>query len=452
MADASTHSQMLSLSVSGLARAAGWGCDSDNDNEAEAEEMESGLHCTPVRAQAASSQLVVLDGQLDKWQLGLPAHLQHNPAMRSAAGAVVPLPQVLTLHMQYWCAVLLLHRPFIRQNGGKRHKHSPTPKEGHVWGSAEKSYELCVGVANHITTIAMLYSETYTLKHYAVFLCYCIFTASIMHVTSRGSSSYSSSSHIRPTRMGLTKCMDALKEMEIVWPSAARALDLLCGTQTTSSETESDVSSPASNSSSIIVRSARPLSIDAPCLRTRSSASLFVYIPSKFTSLYGCPILLPSPLRSRFRRALLNQDPTAMLHPYPRPLVSPSPSSSFYAPFLPLPSRSVLAFPVAYPPARCRHLIHILSRAAHRAACHATAFVQVHKSRSKAALQRRDATRTTLWRASCNVLQCTYMVRGVDATMVRHCSPFHTISVPVSLPPPLPLYLSLVPRPSPSHS
>jgi hypothetical protein len=23
----------------------------------------------------------------------------------------VPLPQVLTLHMQYWCAVLLLHRP-----------------------------------------------------------------------------------------------------------------------------------------------------------------------------------------------------------------------------------------------------------------------------------------------------------------------------------------------------
>jgi hypothetical protein len=32
---------------------------------------------------------------------------------------------------------------------------------------------------------ATLYSETYTLKHCGVFLCYYIFTASIMHVTSR---------------------------------------------------------------------------------------------------------------------------------------------------------------------------------------------------------------------------------------------------------------------------
>jgi hypothetical protein len=72
-----------------------------------------------------------------------------------------------------------------------------------VRGNAEKSYELCAGAANHITTIgerifflavchsltgcakATLYSETYTLKHCAVFLCYYIFTASIMHVTSR---------------------------------------------------------------------------------------------------------------------------------------------------------------------------------------------------------------------------------------------------------------------------
>ncbi|KAJ7076495.1 fungal-specific transcription factor domain-containing protein [Mycena belliarum] len=171
------------------------------------------------------AELLVLDGQLEKWLLALPAHLRHDPA---GAHAEVPLPQVLTLHMQYWCAVLLLHRPFIRQNAG-RSKNSPAPDDGSdVRGRAEKSYELCAGAANHITTIAMLYSETYTLKHCAVFLCYYIFTASIMHVTSL--SAYPTDPQ---ARVGLTRCMGALKQMEIVWPSAARALELLRGAQAT---------------------------------------------------------------------------------------------------------------------------------------------------------------------------------------------------------------------------
>ncbi|KAJ7481823.1 fungal-specific transcription factor domain-containing protein [Mycena latifolia] len=170
------------------------------------------------------AELLVLDGQLEKWLLALPAHLRYDPAVQQQE---VPLPQVLTLHMQYWCAVLLLHRPFIRQN--LRSKHSPAPEDGSdVRGSAEKSYELCAGAANHITTIATLYSEIYTLKHCAVFLCYYIFTASIMHVTSL--SAYPTDPQ---ARVGLTKCMDALKEMEIVWPSAARALELLRGAQAT---------------------------------------------------------------------------------------------------------------------------------------------------------------------------------------------------------------------------
>ncbi|KAJ7726934.1 hypothetical protein B0H16DRAFT_262071 [Mycena metata] len=236
-------------------------------------------------AASRHAELVVLDGQLDKWRLGLPAHLQHDPAMRSATGAVVPLPQVLTLHMQYWCAVLLLHRP-IRQNGAKGHKH-PAPEEGDVRGGAEKSYELCAGAANHITTIATLYSETYTLKHCAVFLCYYIFTASIMHVTSL---------FAYPTdpqaRMGLAKCMDALKEMEIVWPSAARALDLLRGTQTTLPESESDVSSPASNSSSTIVRSARKRSAphtldDSDAFAPPPSAPETFLVPRQFPPIYA---------------------------------------------------------------------------------------------------------------------------------------------------------------------
>lgn len=64
-------------------------------------------------AASRHAELVVLDGQLEKWHLALPAHLQHDPARSTRGGGAgeVPLPQVLTLHMQYWCAVLLLHRP-----------------------------------------------------------------------------------------------------------------------------------------------------------------------------------------------------------------------------------------------------------------------------------------------------------------------------------------------------
>ena len=51
---------------------------------------------------------VFLEGILDKWLVALPDHLQHDPG---SAKYPVPLPHVLTLHMQYWCAVLLLHRP-----------------------------------------------------------------------------------------------------------------------------------------------------------------------------------------------------------------------------------------------------------------------------------------------------------------------------------------------------
>ncbi|KAF7330022.1 Zn(2)-C6 fungal-type domain-containing protein [Mycena kentingensis (nom. inval.)] len=146
------------------------------------------------------SDLHVLDGELEKWRLALPLHLQYDPA--------------------YWCAVLLLYRPFIRQSG--RTNKSPTPDDPDGRGRAEKSYELCAGAANHITTIVALYSETYTLKHCAVFLCYYTFTASIMHVTSLFSYPQDPQA-----RLGLSKCMEALQEMEIIWPAAARALVLL---------------------------------------------------------------------------------------------------------------------------------------------------------------------------------------------------------------------------------
>lgn len=50
------------------------------------------------------NESLYVDGLLNKWYLALPEHLQLKQ------GATVP-PHILTLHMQYWCTTLLLHRP-----------------------------------------------------------------------------------------------------------------------------------------------------------------------------------------------------------------------------------------------------------------------------------------------------------------------------------------------------
>lgn len=62
----------------------------------------------PVSSRHAES--LYLEGLLDKWYLELPDHLRHEPGSMKAP---IALPQVLVLHMQYWCAVLLLHRPLL---------------------------------------------------------------------------------------------------------------------------------------------------------------------------------------------------------------------------------------------------------------------------------------------------------------------------------------------------
>ena len=54
------------------------------------------------------SESVLLDGLLNKWYIELPKQLRYDPGKKQEQ---TPLPHILTLHMQYWCTVILLHRP-----------------------------------------------------------------------------------------------------------------------------------------------------------------------------------------------------------------------------------------------------------------------------------------------------------------------------------------------------
>jgi hypothetical protein len=94
--------------------------------------------------------------------------------------------------------------------------------------------------------IVSQYAENHCLKRSAVFLCYYVFSAGIMHVTSCTSDAAQPLSIKLTTQTkfqvstypndpqaqdGLRKCMDSLHRMEIVWPSAGRALELLRGSK-----------------------------------------------------------------------------------------------------------------------------------------------------------------------------------------------------------------------------
>ncbi|KAI6041549.1 fungal-specific transcription factor domain-containing protein [Pisolithus marmoratus] len=174
------------------------------------------------------AESIRLESELDKWYHNLPEHLRFELRHDSSGnwhvsdGKSVPLPHTLTLHMQYWCTTLLLHRPFIHQvyMGNKKSGESSSDIEGR--SSSEKNYELCVAAANHIASIVSFYGEKYCLQRAPMFLCFYVFSAGIMHITN-----LSLCPDDPQAQLGLSRCMQALEDMEIVWPSAARAHELL---------------------------------------------------------------------------------------------------------------------------------------------------------------------------------------------------------------------------------
>ncbi|TFY61678.1 hypothetical protein EVJ58_g4373 [Rhodofomes roseus] len=161
---------------------------------------------------------------LSKWYLDLPDHLRYDPASPKNP---VPLPHILTLHMQYWCTVLLLHRPFIRHLADSSGRPaSAASKDSEVRASSRRNYDTCVQAANHITSIVSVYVGNYSAKRASVYFCYYVFTAAIQHV-----STLMMYSEDAQARVGLHKCMDVLKRMRHLWPSAFRALELLQGSK-----------------------------------------------------------------------------------------------------------------------------------------------------------------------------------------------------------------------------
>ncbi|KIM41432.1 hypothetical protein M413DRAFT_18957 [Hebeloma cylindrosporum] len=232
-------------------------------------------------ASSRHAESTVLEGMLDKWYLDLPDHLRFDPGSASSSPSSrqqAPLPNVLTLHMQYWCVVLLLHRPFIGHVLQAKQRQSDVSEDPELRASISKSYDLCNAAANHITSIVSLYQEKYLIDHCSVFLCYYVFTASIMHDINLT---------VHPNdpqaKVGLYKCLNALDAMKVVWPSAARAHDLFGGAKGEGVSHKPDFSTSSNPSMERNKRSAEQALNDNPFISSGRPAidnSAFDYIPS----------------------------------------------------------------------------------------------------------------------------------------------------------------------------
>lgn len=65
------------------------------------------------------AESVRIEQALDKWYMNLPAHLQLD-ATAAATAPSLPPPHLLSLHLAYWCTVILLHRPLFVHFSAKR--------------------------------------------------------------------------------------------------------------------------------------------------------------------------------------------------------------------------------------------------------------------------------------------------------------------------------------------
>ncbi|THV07451.1 hypothetical protein K435DRAFT_741751 [Dendrothele bispora CBS 962.96] len=168
----------------------------------------------PVRASGSRKALMTsLESQLDQWYLSLPECLRYDVASKRS----VPMPHVLFLHIRYWGTVLLLNRAFIPNWRGIDFSSRKSTTE-------LKAFDLAQGAASHVSAIVTAWRERFTLKRVSPFLTSYMLNAGIMHILTLT---------LRPSNVqashGLRQCMTALKEMEILWPSASRAWDLLHG-------------------------------------------------------------------------------------------------------------------------------------------------------------------------------------------------------------------------------
>ncbi|KAF8583961.1 hypothetical protein K439DRAFT_1660982 [Ramaria rubella] len=160
--------------------------------------------CTAAQRHADSFEL---DQKLQRWYMELPESLR-------STSSPVPPPQIMCLHMLYWCAVLLLHRSFT---------HMPDRDDQF---RSRRAFDMAAAAATNLTNLVHSYNITFGLRQAPTLLMYYILAAGYMHIAIL---------RLHPediqAKIGLSQGLTCLEELKEIWPAASQAYELLKGAE-----------------------------------------------------------------------------------------------------------------------------------------------------------------------------------------------------------------------------
>ncbi|KAI9235110.1 MAG: fungal-specific transcription factor domain-containing protein [Podila humilis] len=192
------------------------------------------MHCIEAEingnflAEISKTQLPQLHNSLTSWFLGLPNELMYTPYTMSPNSNVPPSPQTALMHMFYYTALTMLHRPYLR----------PVNSDSIDSNFLASSRNICTAAATNVCHIAdslMLHGQLRDTCYYGMG---CLLAAGTVHIHNAITPT---PSNRETTRAGLSKTVKAAHELVRTFPVAeslvAVALDVFAS-QTTSVPTE----------------------------------------------------------------------------------------------------------------------------------------------------------------------------------------------------------------------
>lgn len=155
-----------------------------------------------------STKVAELDTLLTKWHLGLPSDLKYDHQAVSA-GRVKMNRWVAGLHMSYYSALILLHRPYM----------IPTSLTKSKLSESLPSLNICVSAANSITHLSEKLDETENVDTAWNFSTYDLLSSSLIHLTNSASMDTRLQAQ---ARKNITKNIKYMKKLGVRWFNAAK--------------------------------------------------------------------------------------------------------------------------------------------------------------------------------------------------------------------------------------
>lgn len=153
-----------------------------------------------------------MNTELARWLASLPDSL----TVDLGSLAALYVPHVLQLHMQYYCVVILVNRPFFAQSTNDQSSSSSgTPAIGR---------SSCTAASTSMTRLLQLYRRLYGFRRINIQAVHLIFTAALIHVCNACLDTAATSS---AAWKDLEVCTQALMEMGQGYKNAIRALEVI---------------------------------------------------------------------------------------------------------------------------------------------------------------------------------------------------------------------------------